>query len=86
MTEQPPVVAMAEIVEMLGVSRKRVSVLTKHEWRLSRRAGSRGMRERGGAAESAVRSDCALLPAEWSTGASVEVVVMRTRSHSATVS
>ncbi len=28
MTEQPPVVAMAEIVEMLGVTRKRVSVLT----------------------------------------------------------
>ncbi len=28
MTKQPPVVAMAEIVEMLGVTRKRVSVLT----------------------------------------------------------
>ena len=28
MTDQPPVVAMAEIVDMLGVSRKRVSVLT----------------------------------------------------------
>ncbi|MCW2529561.1 MAG: DNA-binding protein [Pseudonocardiales bacterium] len=28
MTEQPPVVAMAEIVDMLAVSRKRVSVLT----------------------------------------------------------
>ena len=28
MTAQPPVVAMAEIVEMLGVTRKRVSVLT----------------------------------------------------------
>jgi predicted DNA-binding transcriptional regulator AlpA len=28
MGTQPPVVAMAEIVEMLGVSRKRVSVLS----------------------------------------------------------
>ena len=28
MAEQPPVVAMAEIVDMLGVTRKRVSVLT----------------------------------------------------------